>query len=916
MSLAEVGVATADDDVATTEDRVAAAAALQLVQVDPRRAGELAAVLLARARERGDHATAAVALRTAGLAALHTAHLDTAAQHLRAAVRSAQRAGSAELAGEARMSLAAVHMRRGDRRLALRTMDAALTELHGVAHARALVQRGAIRQQLGDLDAALADYRLALPALRRAGDWTWVQRVHANRGVLYVYRSQLGPAAAELREAEQVCSRYGLELDLAFVHDNLGFLHLRQGDVPAALHSLAEAERRLESLGAPVGTVLVDRSELLLSLRLVAEARDNAVRAIGEFQRLRREISLPQAQLLLAEVNLLDRDPAGALAAATAAGRAFARQRRPEWVALARFIELRCRLSTPDVTPVTITELARTADRLAAAGWNASAQDARILAARMALDQGRLRRAGELLQSGTPARRSRGPVELRARAWHARAVLELAAGRRRSAMAALRTGIKLVEEHQATLGAADLRTSASAHRVELVDLGLQLALEGGRPRQVLAWAERGRATALLMRSVRPPSDPSLAQLLTELRATVHLAEESRGNPAAHDGLMRRQAALERAVRDHVRAARRSATADERPGPDRIAAALGDAALVEFVEHRGRLAAVTMAGGRSRLTPLGTCEEVVDLAERVGYALRRLSRRGGRALRDARDAAALDVLGSAGRRLDDLLIRPLLGQVDDRPLVVVPAGCLQSVSWSILPSCVGRPVTVSPSAALWHRAEAAPLRHGTVLVAAGPGLPAAADEAAAVAGLYPDAQVLVDPHARASTVKAGLGRSTIAHIAAHGDFRADNPMFSALQLSDGPLTVYDLESLPEVPRLVVLAACDGGSSAVSAGDELLGLAAGFLTLGTAALIAPVGPVCDGDMLAVMVALHTGLRNGRTPATALAQAQREAAGGSPGTVAAAAGLVCLGAGHSANWLPVAARPYAAQRIAAAS
>ena len=44
------------------------------------------------------------------------------------------------------------------------------------------------------------------------------------------------------------------------------------------------------SLGAQVGTVLMDRSELLLSLRLVAEARENAARAIEEAQQLRREI--------------------------------------------------------------------------------------------------------------------------------------------------------------------------------------------------------------------------------------------------------------------------------------------------------------------------------------------------------------------------------------------------------------------------------------------------------------------------------------------------------------------------------------------------------------------------------------------------------------------------------------------------
>ncbi|GAA4753262.1 CHAT domain-containing protein [Modestobacter marinus] len=881
------------------EDRREATAALSLVQVDPRRAGQLAAALLDRARARGDHATAAVAGRAAGLAALHTADLDTAAQHLRGSVRSARLAGSPQLAGEARMSLAAVLLRRGEGRAGLRTLDGALTELSGVEHARALAQRGSLHQQLGRLDAALADYRLALPALRRAGDWVWVQRVHGNVAVLDVYRSQLTAAAAELREAEQVCLRHGLDLDLAFVCDNLGFLHLRRGDVPAALHWQAEAERRLGHLGAPVGTVLVDRCELLLSLRLVTEAKEHATRAIEEFRRLHREISVPEAQLLLAEASLLDRDLAGAESAARAALHAFTRQRRPERAALARYVVQRCRLARAG-GQVSVAELARTAARLDDAGWTAQAQDARISAARLALARGRVGRAEELLRTVAPGHR-RGPVELRARAWHARALLELAAGRRAPALAALRTGVRLVEEHQATLGAADLRTSASVHRTELVDLGLHEALAGGRPRQVLAWAERGRATALLMRPVRPPEDPDLAQLLAELRATAHAVQEHRGDPRVLDGLTRRQGALERAVRDHVRAAGGGTRTQHRPGPDRLAAALGEAALVEFVEHRGQLAAVTLADGRARLTRLGSTDAVRELSQHVPHALRRLSRHSGTALREARDAAALTVLRETAGELDERLLRALPAQVAGRPLVVVPTPSLQSVNWPSLPSCAGRAVTVSPSAALWYRAATAPPRHGGVLVAAGPGLPAAPAEAAAVAELHPTATLLVGPGATVASVRAGIGRSAVAHVAAHGHLRADNPLFSSLQLSDGPLTVYDLDSLAEVPRLVVLAACDGGSSAVCAGAELLGLAAGFLTLGTSALIAPIGPVCDGAVADLMVELHGHLRDGLLPAAALARVQQDAAGGSPGTLAAAAGLLCLGAGTSPSSLP---------------
>src|SRR5439155_16601658 len=379
--------------------------ALTIVDVDPRRAWEQVWVLRPRSRLVRHHATASVGARAAGLAALHMTNLDTAVELLTQAVASARRTHSARLVSEALMSLAFILMRRGNTRRALRTIDAALTDLTGVDRARVLAQRGAIRQQLGHLDEALADYRAAMPTLRREQDWTWVQRVHSNRSVLYIYRSQLGPAAVELQSAEAVCRRYGLHLQLAFVYDNLAFLHVRRGDVPAALHWLDAAEQGHTSLGAQAGAVLLDRSELLMSVGLVAEARATAVRAVEEFTRLRRQILLPQAQLLVAETALLDGDATAARTAAEAAIRAFRAQQRPEWVALARYTALRCRLRDACGEPVTVPDLARAATALDSVGWTVPAMDARLVAARLALEQGDARRAESLLRRTGAVRR-------------------------------------------------------------------------------------------------------------------------------------------------------------------------------------------------------------------------------------------------------------------------------------------------------------------------------------------------------------------------------------------------------------------------------------------------------------------------------------------------------------------------------
>jgi tetratricopeptide (TPR) repeat protein len=877
-----------DDALAATARRV-----LELVSVNPAQAWKQATDLIRRADRAGDHAAASVAARAAGLAALHVTNLDTATRLLRAAVDSARRADSARLLGEARMSLAFALNRRGDIRRALRTIEAALAGLTGVERARAVTQRGAIRQQLGRLDEALADYRTALPILHRHEDWVWVQRIHLNRGVLYIYRSQLAAATAELAEAEEVCRSHGLDLQLAFVYENIAFLQIRRGDVPAALTWLDSAERAQTSLEAQAGTVLMDRGELLLSVGLVAEARAAAARAVEVLARSRRRISLPQAQLLLAETALLDNDVPAAQAAAEAACRAFRAQRRGEWVALARYTSLRCRLRRPGGR-VTVREMTRAAADLDAAGWAVPALDARLVAARIALDRGDAADAEKLLNQVNTVRR--GPAELRARAWHAEALRRLADGRSRSASIALRAGLRVLEDYQATLPAADLRSTVSSHRTDLVALGTRLALDGRRPAQTLLWAERGRATALRVRPLRPPDDAVVAQLLVELRATVAEIDEARTAKRPYDGLTARQSSLERAIRDQVRVASGPMTATRRPSIPQIGVALQDTALIEYVEQDGTLFAVTVAGSRVRLTQLGAVTELPTLLQQLPFALRRLARRSPTGQDGTNTTAAMQLLLRACQRLDELLLAPLRKEIGDRPLVIVPNGQLRSVLWSALPSCATRPVTVAPSAALWYQADRTPSRPGQVVVAAGPDLAAATAEAMAVSKLYDNAQVLVGADATVNAVKAVLGNCSVAHIAAHGRLRSDNPLFSSLRMYDGPLTVYDLDTVPEAPSLVVLAACDGGQSHTLFGDEVLGLAAGFLAHGTTALVGPLGLVRDGAMEDLMVELHRGLRRGRSPADALVAVRELALDGPPAVRAAAASLVCLGAGHT--------------------
>jgi hypothetical protein len=409
--------------------------------------------------------------------------------------------------------------------------------------------------------------------------------------------------------------------------------------------------------------------------------------------------------------------------------------------------------------------------------------------------------------------------------------------------------------------------------------------------------------------VRPPNDDELAADLAELRAVLAASAAAEpGMPEARR-LARREAELEVAIRRralHASGPGAAAAASAGAGAGgpplaELRAALGPRALVEFLDAGASLAAVVVCDGRTGLVTLGSAAEVQRELGALRFALRKLARGAGSA---ASRAVARGNAEHAAGRLDELLLAPLAARIDERELVLVPTGELHAVPWPALPSCAARALSVAPSAALWLRAARArdggthAAAQARLLLAAGPGLPDAAAEVQRLAARHPAATALLGADARVSAVAAALESADRAHIASHGVFRADNPLFSSLQLADGPLTVYDLERLRASPREMILSSCDGGVTAVRPGDELMGFSAALLALGTSALTASVMPVPDEPTQRLMLALHDRLDDGDEPAPALMRARARALDrDADGDYATAAGFVCFGAGSAA-------------------
>jgi CHAT domain-containing protein len=124
--------------------------------------------------------------------------------------------------------------------------------------------------------------------------------------------------------------------------------------------------------------------------------------------------------------------------------------------------------------------------------------------------------------------------------------------------------------------------------------------------------------------------------------------------------------------------------------------------------------------------------------------------------------------------------------------------------------------------------------------------------------------------------AAAQQGDILHLATHGLFRPDNPFFSVLKLADGWVDVRSIYRLSLAARLVVLSACESGAGQVRSGDEVIGLARGFLALGAESLLVSLWNVHDASSANLMACFYQHLVNhGRParPAAALRAAQLE-------------------------------------------
>jgi CHAT domain-containing protein len=149
-------------------------------------------------------------------------------------------------------------------------------------------------------------------------------------------------------------------------------------------------------------------------------------------------------------------------------------------------------------------------------------------------------------------------------------------------------------------------------------------------------------------------------------------------------------------------------------------------------------------------------------------------------------------------------------------------------------------------------------------------PYIAEEGSFVAATMKPSTLFVGPDATEERLRTMGPQSRFIHIATHGYFRQDNPMFSSIRLGTSMLSLFDLYQLQLNAELVTLSGCGTGMNVVVGGDELIGLVRGLLYAGAQTLMVSLWEIHDESTAEFMRDFYTAYKDSPNKARALREA----------------------------------------------
>jgi len=451
--------------------------------------------------------------------------------------------------------------------------------------------------------------------------------------------------------------------------------------------------------------------------------------------------------------------------------------------------------------------------------------------------------------------------------------LQLADGKTAEAYESYQRARAALENLRSTLHAEELKIGFMKNKLQVYEELVELCLARGNSglQEAFLYMEQAKSRSLLDSILKPGSASatvhgqsqlvrSIAELREELNWYYHrieieqLRQEERSSERVSELLLNARQQEDKLLR----ALREASSAESHPAGlapaalslQEIRAKLGtDETMVEYFCVRDRILVALLTSSSLEILPLTIVPRVSNLLRLLQFQLSKL--RLGPEYARTFEKALLGATQEHLRELYNELIAPVRRRLQGRHLVFVPHDLLHHLPFAALFDgerylIDSFSVSYAPSAsiyALCHDRVASTGGASLLLGIPDEAAPSIADEIRSVAEILPDAQVFLGAQATSEILQQKGENSRFIHIATHGFFRQDNPMFSGIKLGDSYLSLYDLYQLRWPAELVTLSGCATGLNVIARGDELLGLVRGLLYAGAQSLLLTLWDVHD-------------------------------------------------------------------------
>jgi CHAT domain-containing protein len=883
-----------------------------LLRVDFHRALLCAQEAAAIATEIGDERLIAISTRAQANALSVGGNNQLSVEHHLAAIAAFEKLGDdAELARTLSASLQPLLLiGRYEAALASAERARTLFEAQGdaVRIARLDVMMGNLLHRQDRFGEAMACYERAHQALTLLGDADGVLSAIHNKAVTLTTLNNFREALAAYAEARRLAVERGLDQAVGQADYNIAWLYYLRGEYSRAielLHTAAGAARRTGD-GYHAALSLLDLSEIYLELNLSVDAREMAEQAHTRFNDLGMGYEAAKALANAATSYGQEGKVFKAIELFAEARERMVRESNQVWPSLIDLYQAILLVDEGRLFEARRLGLAAL-EQFDASGLSGKAALSLLLLARIGL---RLDDAPEAQRrcEAALAKLSNGgsPILI----YHAHLLLGHALtrlGDSAGAFASYQVARDALETLRSRLNGEELKIAFVKNKGEVYERLVQLCLDGeegtGGFEEAFTLVEQAKSRTLFDLMFQPVhalareegSESQLAHAIRELREELnwyyHLVELEQLRPG--DNSEEKLSAFQREIGSREKEMARTVrelTLTGAPQSDLLAPSVyslddiravlpADTTLVEFFTVEDRIILCLVDRDRVEMAPVSLMSRVASQVRMLQFQFSKF--RLGADYIKTFERALLTTTQAHLHEIFTELLAPVWPQLRGRRLAIVPHGALHYVPFHALfdgeqyvtDLCA---VSYAPSASIYARCQQQASgggRGALVLGVADDQAPLIEAEAKAVAAVLPDAHLCVGRDATEQVLRT-LGRNShIVHIASHGYFRPENPMFSGIRLGDTYLNVYDLYRLRLRADLVTLSGCATGANVAAAGDELLGITRGLFCAGAHTLLLSLWNVHDESTAALMTRLYRQIAEGSAPVDALRDTMRD-------------------------------------------